>query len=96
MQDRFPESTFSPLHTSFTLGDLVEDKTTGRRMYVDATWDGKVPCVYFDSERRRLVKEEVFFGNLKKLQETVRRIHVSKYMRVIEYDLAFSSEKLPK
>ncbi|UPY76979.1 hypothetical protein FH581_013645 [Leptospira weilii] len=72
--------------TSFVLGEAVRSKTTGRRMYVDATWDGKVPCVYFDTEKRSLVKVEVPFDDLEKIQETVRQIHVSKYMRIVEYE----------
>lgn len=55
-------------------------------MYVDTTWDGKVPCVYFDSEKGTFVKEEVSFDDLEKIKETVRQIHVSKYMRIIEYE----------
>ncbi|EKS01132.1 hypothetical protein LEP1GSC125_0039, partial [Leptospira mayottensis 200901122] len=57
-------------------------------MYVDTTWDGKVPCVYFDAENESLVKEEVPFEDLEKVKETVRQIHASKYMRIIEYYLA--------
>lgn len=91
MQDRFPESIFSPLHTTFTLGELVLEKTTGRRMYVDTTWDGLVPCVYFDAETGLLVKSEVSFEDLEKIKETVSRIHDLKHTRIIEYELAGSS-----
>ncbi|WP_061250681.1 hypothetical protein [Leptospira interrogans] len=55
-------------HTSFVLGEAVRDKTTGQRMYVDTTWDGKVPCVYFDAEKRSLVKVEIAFEDLEKMQ----------------------------
>lgn len=37
-------------------------------MYVDTTWDGKVPCVYFDAEKRSLVKVEIAFEDLEKMQ----------------------------
>ncbi|UOG66005.1 hypothetical protein MAL04_20190 (plasmid) [Leptospira noguchii] len=60
-------------------------------MYVDATWDGLVPCIYFDAETRSLVKVEVPFEDLEKIKETVRRIHDLKHTRIIEYDLAGSS-----
>lgn len=69
------------------MGEAVRSKTTGRRMYVDTTWDGKVPCVYFDTEKRSLVKEEISFEDLEKIQETVRQVHVSKYTRIVEYEL---------
>lgn len=59
-------------------------------MYVDATWDGKVPCVYFDAVNRSLVKVEVPFDDLEKIKETVRIIHHSKYIRIVEYELVDS------
>ncbi|AXR60309.1 hypothetical protein DQM68_05975 [Leptospira mayottensis] len=59
-------------------------------MYVDTTWDGKVPCVYFDTESGSLVKVEVPFEDLEKIKETVRQIHTSKYIRIVEYELAGS------
>ncbi len=60
-------------------------------MYVDTTWDGKVPCVYFDAEKRLLVQVEVPFDDLEKTPETVRRIVHSKYVRVVEYELVSSN-----
>ncbi|WP_241210797.1 hypothetical protein [Leptospira mayottensis] len=77
-----------PRRTSFALGEAVRNKRSGHRMYVDTTWDGKVPCVYFDTEKGLLVKEEVPFEDLEKVKKTVRQIHASKYMRIIEYKLA--------
>ncbi|ULH27638.1 hypothetical protein FH581_000385 [Leptospira weilii] len=77
--------------TSFVLGEAVRSKTTGQRMYVDTTWDGKVPCVYFDAEKRLLVQVEVPFDDLEKTPETVRRIVPSKYVRIVEYELAESN-----
>ncbi|TGK15739.1 hypothetical protein EHO98_14425 [Leptospira stimsonii] len=57
-------------------------------MYVDTTWDGKVPCIYFDAEKRLLVQVEIPFEDLEKMPETVRRVVHSKYVRVVEYELA--------
>ncbi|WP_167880662.1 hypothetical protein [Leptospira mayottensis] len=70
----------------YVLGEAVRDKRSGQKMYVDTTWDDKVPCVYFDSEKGTFVKEEVSFDDLEKIKETVRQIHVSKYMRIVEYE----------
>ncbi|WP_235596863.1 hypothetical protein [Leptospira alstonii] len=77
---------------SYVAGEAVRDKRTGQEMYVDTTWDGKVPCVYFDLEKRTLVKVEIPFEDLEKMQETVRRIHVSKYIKIVEYELAGSND----
>lgn len=72
--------------TSFVLGEAIRHKQTGQEMYVDATWDGKVPCVYFDAVKGSLVKVEVSFDDLEKVKETVRLIHHSKYIRIVEYE----------
>nr|WP_256858910.1 hypothetical protein [Leptospira kirschneri] len=77
--------------TSFVLGEAVRSKTTGRRMYVDATWDGKVPCVYFDAVKGSLVQVEIPFEDLERMQETVRQVIPSRYVRIVEYELADSS-----
>nr|WP_225913657.1 hypothetical protein [Leptospira yasudae] len=77
-------------HTTYTLGEAVRNKQTGQEMFVDVTWDGKIPCVYFDPTKQVLVKVEVSFEDLEKRPETVRLIHHSKYIRIAEYELATS------
>ncbi|UOG66053.1 hypothetical protein MAL04_20565 (plasmid) [Leptospira noguchii] len=52
MQDRSQEPPSNEL-LSRRAGPQQDD---GRQMYVDATWDGLVPCIYFDAETRSLVK----------------------------------------
>ncbi|EMF84423.1 hypothetical protein LEP1GSC188_0579 [Leptospira weilii serovar Topaz str. LT2116] len=40
----------------YTLGEAVRDKNTGQKMYVEVAWNPEVRCVYFDSEKKSLVK----------------------------------------
>ncbi|MBE8364878.1 hypothetical protein [Leptospira borgpetersenii] len=52
----------------YAIGEAVRNKTTGQRMYVDASWDGKVPCVYFDAEKGNLVKIRMYPEELERIQ----------------------------
>ncbi|ABJ77109.1 hypothetical protein [Leptospira borgpetersenii] len=70
----------------YAIGEAVRNKTTGQKMYVEIAWSPEVRCVYFDAEKGNLVKVDVWFQDLEKIKETVRQIHVSKYMRIVEYE----------
>ncbi|EKR16660.1 hypothetical protein [Leptospira interrogans] len=54
---------------NYMLGEAVRDKTTGRKMYVDLTWSTEIPCVYFDELTNKLVKLEIPYDNLEKVEE---------------------------
>ncbi|EMO99755.1 hypothetical protein [Leptospira santarosai] len=55
----------------YALGEAVKDKKSGQKMYVSTAWSPEVSCVYFDADRGSLVKVEVSFDDLEKVNETV-------------------------
>lgn len=60
------------IQKSFSLGEAVRDKTTGRQMYVEVPWKPTHPtvsCVYFDKEKETLVKVQVLPENLERIRE---------------------------
>ncbi|MFA4796142.1 hypothetical protein [Leptospira kirschneri] len=56
---------------SYRLGEAVRDKKTGRKMYVDLTWSTEIPCVYFDELTNKLVKLEIAYEDLEKVEEVL-------------------------
>ncbi|EQA64189.1 hypothetical protein [Leptospira alexanderi] len=53
----------------YVLGEAVRDKRTGQKMYVDATWSLEIKCVYYDPVTDKLVKLEVPYEALEKVEE---------------------------
>ncbi|WP_061224463.1 hypothetical protein [Leptospira weilii] len=52
----------------YALGEAVRDKKTGQKMYVEVTWTPEVRCVYFDAEKKSLVKVEKYPEDLERIK----------------------------
>ncbi|TQE70267.1 hypothetical protein [Leptospira noguchii] len=52
----------------YVLGEAVRDKRSGQTMYVDAAWDPEVRCVYFDAEKKGLVKVQMYPEDLERIK----------------------------
>ncbi|WP_082287321.1 hypothetical protein [Leptospira kirschneri] len=57
----------------FVLGEAVRNRVTGQKMYVDASWNPEVTCVYFDLSKNALVKLEVSPEDLEKVEELLSK-----------------------
>ncbi|WP_082280790.1 hypothetical protein [Leptospira kirschneri] len=57
----------------FVLGEAVRNRVTGQKMYVDASWNPAVTCVYFDLSKNALVKVEVLPEDLEKVEELLSK-----------------------
>lgn len=53
----------------YVLGEAVRNKRSGQKMYVDVSWDDLVKCVYYDPVEGKLVKLEIPFDDLEKVEE---------------------------
>lgn len=53
----------------YVLGEAVRDKRSGRKMYVEVAWNVEVSCVYFDAEKKSLVRVEMFPEDLERIKE---------------------------
>ncbi|TGM60627.1 hypothetical protein [Leptospira adleri] len=52
----------------YILGEAVKNKATGQKMFVDLAWSPTVRCVYFDEEKKTLVKVQILPEDLERLQ----------------------------
>ncbi|WP_061226927.1 hypothetical protein [Leptospira interrogans] len=57
----------------FVLGEAVRHRVTGEKMFVDATWNPEVTCIYFDLSKNALVKMEVSPEDLEKVEELLSK-----------------------
>lgn len=55
----------------YTIGEAVRNKKTGQTMYVDEAWDPEVRCVYFDAEKKGLVKVQMYPEELERIKESL-------------------------
>ncbi|UML86521.1 hypothetical protein FH587_07240 [Leptospira interrogans] len=61
------------MKNSYILGEVVRNKITGQKMYVDIAWNPEITCVYVDPETNALVKVEVSPEDLEKVEELLFR-----------------------
>ncbi|EMO84400.1 hypothetical protein [Leptospira santarosai] len=52
----------------YELGEAVQDKRSGQKMYVSAAWSPEVSCVYFDAEKESLVDVRMYPEDLERIQ----------------------------
>ncbi|EKO33537.1 hypothetical protein LEP1GSC163_2532 [Leptospira santarosai str. CBC379] len=52
----------------YALGEAVQDKKSGQKMYVSAAWSPEVSCVYFDAEKESLVEVRMYPEDLERIQ----------------------------
>ncbi|MGQ2872674.1 hypothetical protein, partial [Leptospira santarosai] len=52
----------------YALGEAVQDKKSGRKMYVSSAWSPEVSCVYFDAEKESLVEVRMYPEDLERIQ----------------------------
>ncbi|QOI51574.1 hypothetical protein [Leptospira interrogans] len=55
----------------YTIGEAVKDKRSGQKMYVEEAWDPEVRCVYFDAEKKGLVKVKMYPEELERIKESL-------------------------
>ncbi|WP_061298848.1 hypothetical protein [Leptospira borgpetersenii] len=56
----------------YAIGEAARNKTTGQRMYVDASWNPEIKCVYYDPVKDTLEKVEVPYEDLERVKEEIR------------------------
>ncbi|EMO47190.1 hypothetical protein [Leptospira santarosai] len=52
----------------YALGEAVQDKKSGQKMYVSTAWSPEVSCVYFDAEKESLVEVRMYPEDLERIQ----------------------------
>ncbi|MDI7197999.1 hypothetical protein QMM61_15020 [Leptospira santarosai] len=52
----------------YELGEAVQDKKSGQKMYVSSVWSPEVSCVYFDAEKESLVEVQMYPEDLERIQ----------------------------
>ncbi|AVQ12297.1 Uncharacterized protein XB16_1970 [Leptospira santarosai] len=52
----------------YELGEAVQDKRSGKKMYVASAWSPEVSCVYFDAEQESLVEVRMYPEDLERMK----------------------------